>query len=151
MRLCFSLWFACLPCVFSGLSHAQERATADARVTIVSPAEASARQATLLLFNPTPGVLTLTLAGATGPVSLELTATSVDPASGAFTFAVSGGSSPARISVIEQLACAMPDTNLSTGLSLSGFINGMGVQLVVLEAGECAQGDGSLKAIITFD
>jgi hypothetical protein len=145
------LCFAFLQWVCPVASHAQERAAADAGVTIVSAAEASASQATLLLFNPAPGVLTLSFPGTSGPASMDLTATGVDPVSGAFTFATSADDAAALISMLGQLGCGVTDANLSTGLTLSGFINGLAVQLVVLDATQCAEGDGWLKAIMTFD
>jgi len=137
------LVFACSPA-------AAGTANTVASAEIISPAEISAQQATQLLFSPTPGVLTITIPGSSGSSTLDLTATGVDAATGTFTFSVAGGSLAALTELMEQLAAGVVSGSLSTGLTVSGFINGQGVQIVVLEASQAGDG-GSLKATITFD
>jgi len=144
LALVAAVVFASTPC------FAQESGSISAQVEIISPAEVSAQQATQLLFSPTPGVLTITIPGSSGSSTLDLTATGVDAATGTFTFAASGSNAAALTQLMEQLAAGVVSGSLSTGLTVSGFINGQGVQIVVLEASQTGDG-GSLKATITFD
>jgi len=144
-RLIFGLFLALPAPAFAGPSAGIAVST-----EIVSPAEISAQQATQLLFSPTPGVLTITIPGSSGSSTLNLTATGVDAATGTFTFAVAGSNAAALTQLMEQLAAGVVSGSFSTGLTVSGFINGQGVQIVVLEASQDGEG-GSLKATITFD
>lgn len=82
---------------------------------------------------------------------MDLTATGVDAATGAFTFATSGASAAAMRQLIAELSSRALSGSLSTGLTVSGFINGQGVQLFVLNVVQGADGSGSLVATITFD
>lgn len=124
---------------------------ANSSANIISPAEISSQQATQLLFSPTPGVLTITIPGSSGATLLDLTATGVDTVTGEFTFAVSGDSTVAMMQLMQQLGNGALSGSLSTGLTVSGFIDGQGVQIVVREAIQNADGGGTLKATITFD
>lgn len=125
--------------------------TATAKAEVISAAEISAEQATQLLFSPVPGVLTITIPGSGGASALDLTATGVDAATGEFTFAASGGSAVAMQQLLQQLGSGPLSGSLSTGLTVSGLINGQGIQIVVREAIQNAEGGGTLKATITFD
>jgi len=123
-------------------------ATVGASAEIISPAEASAAAATRLLFSQTPGVLTIAIPGAG---SLALTATGADSASGTFTFAASAEGAAALRALMADLAAGASGGTLSPGVTVSGFLAGQGVQLVVLGASQGADGSGSLRATITFD
>jgi hypothetical protein len=128
---------------------AQSSGQAMVTVSVVSPGDASAEQATQLLFSTTPGVLTITIPGSSG--TLELTATGVDSATGAIVFE-SGGASAGLIEVLlALLADGIASGSLTAGLTVSGFLNGQGVQLVILDITPGADGGGSLQATITFD
>lgn len=126
---------------------AQSTASASASVALVSPAEASAQQATELLFSPTPGILRVSIPGGTAPLDLQASAVE----GGTFTFTADSSSSAAMAEVVQALESGKATGSLSTPLSLSGFINGRGVQIVVLSAAQAGDGSGSLKATITFD
>jgi hypothetical protein len=118
-------------------------------VTLVSPAEASAEQATQLLFSTTPGVLKITIPG--GSSTLDLTATGMDSATGAILFESASASADLMEELMALLASGLLDGSVSAGLTVSGFLNGQGVQLVILGAAQGADGSGSLQATITFD
>jgi len=138
-------------CVAVCDSAAAQQTSADAVVTIVSPAEISTQQATQLLFSPTPGVLTITIPGASGPFSTELTASGVDSSGSKFTFTASGSDAAALTQLMEQLASGVASGSFSSGLTVSGFINGQGVQITILHAAGAEGGGGIIKATITFD
>jgi hypothetical protein len=126
---------------------AQSSSQAVATVSVVSPAEASAEQATQLLFGSTASVLKITIPG--GSSTMDLTATGVDATTGSITFE----SSSASAELLGQLLAAISSGALSSsaGLTVSGLINGQGVQLVILDVTPGEDGSGSLKAVITFD
>lgn len=152
MRYCLSIGIALLVVAMSGTSGiARPSASAEVRATIVSRGEISAQQATQLLFSPTPGVLVINIPGASGSSTLGLTATGVDAATGTFTFVTSGSSPAAMTQLMQELSSGTARGSLTTSLTLSGFINGQGVQIVVLQASQAGDGGGSLKATITFD
>lgn len=146
-------WLPC--CVISSFCHspsfAQSQSNADATVRLVSAAEVSARQANQLLFNPTPGVLTISIPDASGFRTIDLAATGVDPATGAFYFAASGNNAWSLKRLMKQLRSGSLKGSFSTGLTVSGFINGRGVQIVIRETLQDSDGGISLRATITFD
>lgn len=118
-----------------------------ATAEVISLAEISAQQATALLFSPTPGILRVSIPGGTAPLDLQASAVE----GGTFTFTADSSSSAAMTEVVQALESGKATGSLSTPLSLSGFINGRGVQIVVLSAAQAGDGSGSLKATITFD
>lgn len=130
---------------------AAQQASAEAVVSLISPAEISAQQATQLLFSPTPGVLTISIPGSGGGSTIDLIAMGVDAATGAFTFALPGSDDQVRNKLLRLLASGVASGSLSTGLTVSGFIDGQGVQIVVIEDSQAADGSRPLKATITFD
>jgi hypothetical protein len=138
---------AILACTSVSPAWAGSQATASIGVSLISSAEASAKKATELLFSPTPGVLKITIPGSSGS-TVDLTATGAE--GGVFTFtAASGTSATAMNQLIQQLSGALSGS-LTNGLTISGFINGQGVQIVVVAANPDADG-GTLQATIAFD
>jgi hypothetical protein len=124
----------------------EDRLTAFALADIAPAAAASLQRATELLFGTTPGVLTTRIPGG-GPVSL--TATGVDPETGAFTFAAEAAAASDLSALMAELAAG--GSLRVGGLPLIGVINGQAVQLIVLGA---EQGDGgatSLRLLLAFD
>lgn len=132
-------------------SFAQSQSSADATVRLVYAAEVSAQQANQLLFNPIPGVFTISIPDPTGYSTIDLAATGVDPATGALTFAASGDNAWSLRRLMKRLGSGSLKGSFSTGLTVSGFINGRGVQIVIRETHEDSDGGGSLRATITFD
>lgn len=147
MRL---LWVVVISCLGHAPVFSQHHGDAIVTASLVSPAEVSAQQATKLLLSPTPGILTITIPGASANSTLDLTATGMDVATGMFTFSASGANTSALSQLMEQLSAGALSGSLSTGLTVSGFVNGQGVQIVVLEASQSGDG-GTIKATITFD
>ena len=127
-------------------SDSEDRVTAYALADIAPAAAASVQKATELLFGETPGVLTTRIPGG-GPVSL--TATGVDPGTGAFTFAAEAAAASDLNALLAELAAG--GAQRVGGLPLSGVINGQAVQLVVLGATQGPGGATSLKLLLAFD
>lgn len=141
--------FAIMACLCaSAPAYAEDRAEAGVTVMLVSPAEASAAAATRLLFSQTPGVLTIAIPGAG---ALELTATGVDAADGAFTFAAAASGGAALRALMADLAAGASTGSLTSGLALGGMLAGQGIQLVILGGSQRPDGSGTLRATITFD
>jgi hypothetical protein len=128
---------------------AQDSGQAIVTVALVAPADASAEQATQLLFGSTPGLLKIIIPGSSS--TLDLTATGVDATTGAIIFESAGASAELIEALTAQLADGIASGSLTAGLTVSGFLNGQGVQLVILDVTPGADGTGSLQATITFD
>lgn len=152
MRISIALIGMALLSTLAGIDPAvAQQETANTSAEIIAPAEISTEQATQLLFSPTPGVLQITIPDGSGSATMDLTATGVDVATGAFTFEASRANAAVMSQLMTMVNSGNLSGSLSTGLTVSGFINGQGVQIVVLNAVQSADGSGSLKATITFD
>lgn len=124
----------------------EDRVAAFAMADIAPAAAASLQRATELLFGTTPGVLTARIPGG-GPVSL--TATGVDPETGAFTFAAEAAAASDLTALMADLAAG--GSRRVGGLPLIGAINGQAVQLIVLGAAQGSGGATSLRLLLAFD
>ncbi len=132
-----------------------------ASAQVIAPAIISAARATELLLSPSPGVLTLSIPGAASNSDsgnrreISLIATGVSGDGGSFVFSASRDSAGQLDRLIAKLTESTQrvelNGNLSTGLSVNGYIDGKGFQMAVVSVVKNQDGSGYISAIIPFD